>query len=164
MGATMELMIPLKSVPTLMLIDDCNYELIKPFKWFVNNRGYAASHIKGRYWLLHRFIMNLEHGNKTCVDHLNRNKLDNRVSNFRLCSRSENLTNKPLYKNSKSPFKGVDHRHGTRYRARIRVNKKIILLGTYGTQEEAAAAYDRAALVYIGPYAFQNFPQEKEAS
>lgn len=147
----------------IILFDECDAEKILSRKWFVNNRGYAATHTNGRYWVLHRYILNLEHGNKMCVDHLNRIKLDNRRVNLRICTRAENMKNQPLYKSSKLGLKGVDYRHGSRFRARIRVDKKIILLGTYGTPEEAARAYDRAALEYIGPFAYLNFPDRESA-
>jgi hypothetical protein len=78
------------------------------------------------------------------IDHINRNKSDNRLVNLRDCSISENKQNSGLYKNNKSGFKGV-FKKGKRYEAGIRVNNKRIYLGKFGSAELAYEAYVSAA-------------------
>jgi AP2 domain. len=87
------------------------------------------------------------------VDHKNRNGLDNRRSNLRLCSDMQNKHNMAPYKNNKSGLKGVTFFQGKYWRATIVVNKKQISLGLYKTPGEAARAYDEAALANFGEFA-----------
>ena len=64
-------------------------------------------------------------------------------------------------KNTSSQYKGVylytDKIH---WYAHIKVNKKLIWLGSYKSEIEAAKAYDKAALKYFGEFARLNFPDE----
>lgn len=55
--------------------------------------------------LLHRYLLKPSKG--LTVDHINRNPLDNRRCNLRLCTQQDNAKNKSRYKNNKSGFKGV---------------------------------------------------------
>ncbi len=162
----MELILPRLGVPTLSLIDDDVYQKIKHKKWFVNNKGYAAARVDGKYALLHRYILGLGADDKCFVDHINCNRLDNRLSNLRTCTFTENIRNKPVYKNNVSGFKGVNRRINSdgslSFRARIRCDKKLIQLGTYRTALEAALAYDAKALELFGEFAHLNFNQESK--
>lgn len=161
----MEMILSKKGVPTPVLIDADVFHKIKHKKWFINNKGYAAGTNQGKYILLHRFILNLQPGDKICVDHKNHNRLDNRLKNLRTCSFAENLKNQRIYKNNASGFKGVNRRLRSdgsySFRARIRNNGVLVQLGTYNTAEEAALAYDKKAVELFGDFAHQNFPPGK---
>jgi hypothetical protein len=75
------------------------------------------------------------------VDHINRNILDNRISNLRHVSRVENLRNKNVYKCNSSGVAGVTmHKRINKYQVYIRVNKKDIHLGYYTDLRKAAEA------------------------
>lgn len=143
------------------IVDDEDYERIinSDYQWYaIHNRKtyYAYGHRNGEYMLMHRFIMgapsNLE------IDHINRNGLDNRRSNLRLATPSQNRCN-AIYPN-KTGYRGVhiDNRKNKKYRAGISINGKSKKLGLYYTAEEAAMAYDEAAKMYHGEYATLNFP------
>lgn len=107
---------------------------------------------------MHRFIMDAPKGQQ--VDHINGNKLDNRKSNLRICSHSENLRNQRKPKDNKSGFKGVSwHKGAKRWCAEIRSNGKRHHLGYFDTAEDAAKAYDIAATLIHGDYARLNFPK-----
>ena len=148
-----------------VFIDSSSYFEVYEMSWFVNNRGYVATKVKGKYTLLHRYILGLEHGDERCVDHINLNRLDNRLSNLRICSFKENLQNKPKYKVGRSKYAGVDIRTTSdgsiSYRARIRHEGKCIGLGTYKTEEEAALAFDKKATELRGRFTYLNFREAK---
>jgi hypothetical protein len=93
-----------------------------------------------------------------CIDHIDRNRSNNRWSNLREATVSQNLMNSKKRKNSKSKYKGVSfhNRRILKWAARINVNKKEYILGYFKTQEEAAIVYNKAATKYFGEFAKLN--------
>ena len=108
---------------------------------------------------MHRAIMNPPDG--TVVDHINRNSLNNRRCNLRICTQKENLRNGRPSRRSTSRFKGVYFDKQTRkWIAKIGYNGKTIHLGSFEDEVEAAKAYDRKAYELFKDFAYLNFPQE----
>jgi hypothetical protein len=102
--------------------------------------------------LLHRFVTGVPSGTK--VDHRNGNCLDNRRQNLRACNSAENARNARTYENNTLGMKGVNEdRRSGRFRARIRVDGRLISLGYFGTAAEAAVAYQTAAIQHFGEFA-----------
>jgi hypothetical protein len=104
---------------------------------------------------LHREILGLTKRTPH-VDHVNGNPLDNRRSNIRLATPSQNMMNKKLTKANHSGFKGVsrDPRHAhSRWVANITIQRKQKYLGTFDTKELAHAAYCAAAAELHGEFA-----------
>lgn len=100
--------------------------------------------------LMHRFLMDAP--KDLVVDHINGDGLDNRKSNLRLVSQTQNLRNKKMCKNNKCGFKGVylhQSRHGdviySRWVAEIQYKNKKYHLGRFDTPEEAHGAYVEAS-------------------
>lgn len=89
------------------------------------------------------------------MDHRNGDPEDDRWSNLREASRTQNVQNRGRFKTKKRDTpKGVSWHKGIGlYCARITVNKKTIALGTFDTPEEAGDAYARAARLYFGKFA-----------
>lgn len=86
------------------------------------------------------------------LDHIDNDPSNNRISNLREASVSQNGANSRISKNNKAGFKGV-YQRGKKYRAQIMVLRKKINLGTFNTAEEAASAYADAAIMYFGEFA-----------
>lgn len=132
------------------IIDSSSYHLIKNHSWYTSIGNYAYSRINRKLIPMHRLIINAKPGE--FVDHINGNTLDNRKRNLRICTKSENGFNRTKTRQNSSGYKGV-YRHAKNWRARIKVNYKLINLGTYKTKLEAAHAYNIAAIKYHGKFA-----------
>lgn len=144
------------------LIDEEDLLRVSERLWsFHGSTGYLVSRIKGtnRNEYLHRFITGAIKGQY--VDHINHDKLDNRRSNLRLCTNSQNMQNCGKRKSNKSGYKGVwlNKANGWWY-ASVRKDYKSYHVGHFRTAEEAARAYDLKALELHGEFASLNFPQE----
>ncbi len=106
---------------------------------------------------MHRFILDPPTG--VFIDHINRDTLDNRRYNLRLATPSQSRANTSGQRiRHISKYKGVGYDPTTcRWVASICVNRKRFFLGSYDLQEDAAKAYDSAALYFFGEYAYINF-------
>lgn len=105
---------------------------------------------------LHRFILNA--GRKDRVDHLNHDGLDNRRSNLRLATASQNNWNARKRSETSSRFKGVcwDAARG-KWMAQIKAPGAQRHLGRFASEVDAALAYDAAAIKHCGGFALTNF-------
>lgn len=118
--------------------------------------GYLAGSVFNTRLQSHRVIWAIMHGEwpQGLIDHINNDRADNRACNLRMATFAENSRNVQIHRDNTSGFKGVYRTdRGNRWRAHIRVNRKRISLGTYGTPEEAHAAYVRAAMCLHGEFA-----------
>lgn len=137
------------------IVDDDMFERVSEICWTWHN-GYASIHHKGRR---HLFLHHLVIGsppNSLQVDHINRNRLDDRRENLRFVTREGNMRNRGALKNNKSSYKGVWLED--KWRACIRIDGHTKHLGSFETAEEAASAYDKAACEAWGEHAALNFP------
>lgn len=127
-------------------------------------RVYAQRHVRGARrqkttQKLHTFLTGWSE-----VDHRDRDGLNNRRSNLREATRTQNNANMRLRSDSTSGYKGVSWLTRERlWCARIHVHGRRIHLGGYHTAEDAALAYDRAAREHFGEFARVNFPDHNDA-
>lgn len=144
------------------LIDEEDYYKVVKYKWYFS-KGYACTTVrdnKKHNIRMHNLIMNFDPNNSDkIVDHIDGNTLNNQKSNLRIATKKQNSTNKSKCKNCKSGFKGVDFIIG-KFRASLSDNRNHIHLGLFSTAEEAAEAYDKAALFLWGEFARLNFPNK----
>ncbi len=145
------------------IVDAADYDWLSQWKWFASwcsstKSFYAArnsSPVKGKHhWTpMHRLILGLERGNKMQGDHISRDTLDNRRSNLRVATISQNQMNRPRQRNNTTGFKGVSfHKHSGKYQAHIRLNHKLIYLGLFPNAELSHEAYKVATVKYHGEF------------
>ena len=89
------------------------------------------------------------------VDHINGNTLDNRESNLRVCTHSDNCKNRKMHSNNKTGFKGVSLKDG-KYVAQIQFKGNHKHLGLFDTAIEATIAYNEKAKTIFGQFARLN--------
>lgn len=84
--------------------------------------------------------------NLSCVDHKNRDSLNNDLSNIHWVSNSENSRNKTKQKNTSSIYNGVCfHKKASKWQVSIRINYKKKYIGFFDNEIDAAKAYDKYA-------------------
>lgn len=138
------------------LIDKKDEELVRGLRWYAcrcRDRIYARATTNRLF--MHRLIAGAETGQE--VDHINGDSLDNRASNLRVCTRSQNHHNSKGYRRGKSRFKGVQWwQFGRCWRVQICVNGKQKHIGTFKSEIDAARAYNVAAIEHFGEFARLN--------
>ena len=109
--------------------------------------GYRRIRVHPHSHMAHRLAWLYVHGEwpKHEIDHINGVRDDNRIANLREATPAENQQNRARSRNNKSGFTGVSwHRQSNKWRAKIKVNRKVIWLGGFPDPESAAAAYAAA--------------------
>jgi hypothetical protein len=143
-----------------VIIDTEDIELLRPYKWYKNTAQYIQARVKdvGQVYL-HRFIMGND--NPLKIDHINRNRFDNRKANLRFCTDIQNSMNKRGNLNGSSIYKGVCwHKDTRKWLANIMIHNKTQHIGLYELEKDAARAYDKKAKELYGQFAYLNFKEE----
>jgi hypothetical protein len=134
-----------------VLIDKEDEMLLKKHTWNVDNGGYVVSNINKKYTQLPRFLLNPPEDKE--IDHINRNPLDNRRCNLRICSHEENSRNRNDGRTKK--FRGVS-KIGKYYVMRIKCDKEKKMEKTFSLELAAASAYNYYAKKFHGEFAMIN--------
>jgi len=146
------------------IVDAADEAIVAGYLWTpirMNGSVYARALAGRDRMLMHKLIT----GWPGC-DHINGDGLDNRRTNLREATRSQNMANRrKSVPGSASRFKGVSlHADRRQWRAQIGIRGKRVYLGLFPSEEGAARAYDEQARVAFGEFAALNFPRPGEAS
>lgn len=147
----------------IALISKNNLELILQFVWYLNKDGYPITHgtddksiIYGRGMKMHKMIMGrVEKG--MVIDHINRNRLDNRITNLRICTAKENSYNTKKKESSTQKYKGIKQQSNNLWSAIVTKDGKKYTIDDIPTEKEAAIIYDTMAEELFGKFAGKNF-------
>lgn len=138
-----------------------DYDLIKDYCWYKDKDGYFVTNIYNnkikKRLTLHRLIMNFP--SETDIDHIHGRKTrhDNRKSNLRATTRSQNSMNKTVQCNNVSGVSGVCwFPKNNKWRAYITINSKFIHIGLFNNFEDAIKARKEAEEKYFGEYSYDN--------
>jgi hypothetical protein len=149
------------------LVDDEDFEALPllALKWYARiPRGglevwYAVRNLSGPKrgaLYMHAYIMGtVGCGHRITVDHIDGDGLNNQRSNLRLATKTQQRANTKKLHGTLSQFKGV-HRSKGKWRATIQFEYRVIHLGYFDSEIDAAHAYDLAAETYFGPFAKLN--------
>lgn len=118
-----------------------------------NALGYRQVHIGRRGFLVHRVAWLYVHGwLPTVIDHINRNKADNRLCNLRAADKRLNAFNAKMLSTNKSGYRGVSLDRLGKWVARINTGTEYKYLGRFDTPELAHEAYMRKAREIAGEF------------
>lgn len=137
----------------IMITDKESYKKIEGLKICLAKNGYAVTRRNGKVEHIHRIILNVRPG--MYVDHINGNKLDNRLSNLRECTNSQNNMNKPS-------LGIIFDKRRAKWVAYIVANKTRHYLGQYEKKEDAITSRRKAEKKYFGEYAY-NYEEKADA-
>jgi len=155
-------------------VDDCDFEWLSEFKWCAlwktNTQSfYAVRHIptgpdhpKRQLLSMHNAIWEHHNGpipDGLTIDHIDRTSLNNRQSNLRIATHSQQKQNQRLRSTNTSGYRGVHwDKSSGRWRSQIKIDGKQIWLGHFTDPADAARAFDVAALQRDPTFAQLNFP------
>lgn len=143
-----------------VVLDSNDLRLVKHLSWamldnHISARGYVGNiYARSKSGLMHRIIMGAKKGQQ--VDHINGNGLDNRRSNLRFVTQTQNNLNRHKVRTRKDPSlpMGVifnpNNCKSRPYQARIKENKYPKFIGAYATKEEASMAYQNYRIKLYG--------------
>lgn len=125
--------------------------------WRATN-GYLWITVNDQRYLAHRLAWFYVHGvwPDAEIDHVDHDRLNNRLENLRRATSEENRRNSGKRRNGKHKWRGIYFRSPNCWYARITVSGKVIRIGVFKDAADAAQAYNFAAVEHFGPFANLN--------
>ena len=156
--------VPVGRQGLVALVDDEDYDVAMQHTWGVVRSPQGVVYARRQWWegehrkaqKMHNFITGWP-----CVDHRDHDGLNNQRQNLRRATDSQNQANQRVRRTGSSEYRGVSwHRRRGDWGSRIRVDGRLIHLGYFTDEIEAARAYDSAARERFGDFACVNFADE----
>lgn len=134
------------------LVDAADVAWVQQWRWQMSPVGRAVRGEKGRTYYLHRELLGMAGDDRTEVDHINRDTLDNRRANLRKATRGQNAQNLPPRTGTTSQYRGVAWSKASgKWQAYAQVNRARVHLGFFASEADAAEAA-RAARSHLMPF------------
>ena len=156
----------MKEIPVIgssdpALCDDIDYPVLSYFEWYVkftHNRVYAKTHLSGNTIYMHHMVFRPQ--KLVMVNHADSNGLNNQRQNLRVATRTQvTLSNGKFRGKYTSGHKGVAFMKRTgRWRAQLKIAGQNVFQAEFDHEDDAAHAFDAAALKHGGEFAYLNFP------
>lgn len=121
----------------------------------INNCGYIRVNIKGKLYQAHRLIWLYMYGElpSQFIDHIDRDRINNRIENLREANVQENNRNRKMQNNNTTGYVGVSKHNPTgKYRARCKINGVEYHLGLYTTPYDAFLVREKFAKEHFGDF------------
>lgn len=133
-------------------VDELLWHKFASMKWAINPDGYT---INWKLGLIHRIVTNAK--KDELVDHINKDKNDNRLENLRIVKAGENNHNKLKQTNKSSKYIGVSlNKRYNKWQSEIKHQNKRYHLGSFSDERQAAEAYNKKAIELYGDFANLN--------
>jgi len=129
----------------------------------IDTKGYKNGVFFGKRLKAHRVAWFLYYRKwPNIIDHIDGNRINNKIVNLRDCGYSQNQMNRSPKKRGSSKYKGLS-RVGARWQVSIGLMGKKYYIGKFKDEEEAAIAYDKKAKELFGEFAKLNFGEQDES-
>lgn len=139
------------------IFDADDYEKVSKYHWYEESNGYirSSSKKKENRFHIHRLIMGFPCNMN--IDHINHNTFDNRKSNLRIVTVSQNAMNHVLGAKNTSGTTGVVWvKSRNNWKAEIKLNGETIYLGSFDKFDDAERVRKEAEEKYFGEYSYDN--------
>lgn len=133
-----------------------DYDKIKNASWYENDQGYVIGEQGNQVIRQHRLVMGMI-AKEDIIDHINRNKADNRKINLRIANKQTNGINRGANCNNKIGYKGINKVFNSdKFCARIMINGKTIHLGVFDNINDAIEARKNKEKEIFGEFYDEN--------
>lgn len=139
------------------MVDECSWQFLKPVSPGATSYVRGKCNLTKKTVLLHRVLMGANPGEE--VDHVNFDGMDNRLSNLRIVTPAQNRKWRRARHDSETKLRGIDRAPNQKteaWRARVNIDGRRVLLGTFATKEDAIKAYNCKAKEVHGEFAYLN--------